>query len=45
MKNIHDDISQSEYNILLFYGDRQAIKDLKLSTCSVPLPCYLDDVV
>ena len=34
-----------EHNILLFYGDRQAIKDLKLSACSVPLSCYLDDVM
>ena len=34
-----------EQNILLFYGDRQSIKDLKLSTCSVPLSCYLDDVM
>ena len=45
MKNILDDISQSEHNILLFYGDRQAIKDLKLSVCYVPLFCYLDDVM
>ena len=45
MKNIQDDINQSKHNILLFYGDRQAIKDLKLSACSVPLPCYLDDVM
>ena len=34
-----------EHNILLFYGDQQAIKDLKLSACSVPLSCYLDDVM
>ena len=45
MKNIEDDINQSEHNILLFYGDRQAIKDLKLSACSMPLSCYFDDIM